>query len=273
VIWQNEEKHQFVEAGDIQIADDVVMGENIDIRVKGIFRLGSRSVLGSNTVIRGNNIVFGEDLYQTGNLNVGGGGRQHPTANLTVGDRCTFHNNFINVCEPVVIGDDVGLSHEAAIITHGYWMSVLDGHPAVFKGITIQDKVIVGYRCLILMGVTIGEAAIIGAGSVVTRDVKPYTVVAGNPAKYIRDIVPVKDKKERISLVEAMLAKYAEIAEYHGIAPKINLRYPIITVNESWFNVETLEWEGEEDIEVDDFRDYARKWGFRFFGRPFRSVF
>jgi acetyltransferase-like isoleucine patch superfamily enzyme len=273
VIWRNEEKNQIVEAGEIQIADDAVLGRNIDIRVKGVFRLGKRSVLGDDTVIRGNNIIFGEDLYHSGRLNVGGGGRQHPTANLTVGDRCTFHNNFINVCEPVVIGNDVGLSHEVAIITHGYWMSVLEGHPAVFKGVTIQDEVIVGYRSLILMGVTVGRAAIIGAGSVVTRDVKPYTSVAGNPARFIRDIVPVKDREARVALVEAMLAKYKGIADYHGIAPKINLEYPVINVNQSWFNLETLEWQGEEDIEVDDFRDYARKWGFRFFGRPFRSVF
>jgi acetyltransferase-like isoleucine patch superfamily enzyme len=273
VIWRNEEKNQIVEAGEIQIAEDTVLGRNIDIRVKGVFRLGKRSVLGDDTVIRGNNIIFGEDLYHSGRLNVGGGGRQHPTANLTVGDRCTFHNNFINVCEPVVIGNDVGLSHEVAIITHGYWMSVLEGHPAVFKGVTIQDEVIVGYRSLILMGVTVGRAAIIGAGSVVTRDVKPYTSVAGNPARFIRDIVPVKDREARVALVEAMLAKYKGIADYHGIAPKINLEYPVINVNQSWFNLETLEWQGEEDIEVDDFRDYARKWGFRFFGRPFRSVF
>ena len=120
-----------IEAKEIQIADDAMLGRNIDIRVKGVFKLGKRSVLGDGAIIRGNNIILGDDLYNSGHLTVGGGGRLHPTANLTLGDRCTCHNNFLNVCEPIVIGNDVGLSPDVAIITHGYWMSVLDGYPAV----------------------------------------------------------------------------------------------------------------------------------------------
>ena len=42
--------------------------------------------------------------------------------------------------------------------------------------------------CIILAGVTIGENAVVGAGSVVTKDVEPYTVVAGNPAKIIKKL-------------------------------------------------------------------------------------
>ena len=86
-------------------------------------------------------------------------------------------------------------------------------------------------------------------------------------------ISQIKSKEEKISLVKAMLDKYKEIAEYHNISPNIRLRFPIIEVNQSWFNLETLEWQGEEDEEVDDFRDYVRKWGFRFYGRPFKSAF
>lgn len=43
-------------------------------------------------------------------------------------------------------------------------------------------------NCLILKGVTIGEGAIVAAGSVVTKDVKPWTMVGGNPAVYIKDV-------------------------------------------------------------------------------------
>ena len=54
--------------------------------------------------------------------------------------------------------------------------------------IKIGDKVWIGFNAIILKGVTIGEGAIVGAGAVVTKDVPPYTVVAGNPAKVVKNI-------------------------------------------------------------------------------------
>lgn len=54
------------------------------------------------------------------------------------------------------------------------------------KPIKICDNVWIGMKCIILKGVTIGEGAIVGAGSVVTSDVEPFTVMAGNPAKIIK---------------------------------------------------------------------------------------
>jgi acetyltransferase-like isoleucine patch superfamily enzyme len=54
--------------------------------------------------------------------------------------------------------------------------------------VRVCDKVWVGFGASILPGVTIGEGAIVGAASVVTRDVAPWTVVAGNPARVIREL-------------------------------------------------------------------------------------
>ncbi|MDZ7588216.1 MAG: CatB-related O-acetyltransferase [Parasphingorhabdus sp.] len=52
--------------------------------------------------------------------------------------------------------------------------------------VTIGNDVWIGRRATVLSGVTIGDGAVIGAGSVVTKDVAPYAIVAGNPAKFIR---------------------------------------------------------------------------------------
>lgn len=54
----------------------------------------------------------------------------------------------------------------------------------------VEDHVWIGFRAIILSGVTIGEGSIVGAGAVVTKDVEPYTIVAGVPAKLIRSRVP-----------------------------------------------------------------------------------
>ena len=53
--------------------------------------------------------------------------------------------------------------------------------------IIIDDDVWIGANAIILKGVRVGEGSIVGAGAVVTKDVAPYTIVAGNPAKKIRD--------------------------------------------------------------------------------------
>ncbi len=72
---------------------------------------------------------------------------------------------------------------------------------ATSKGdIIIKDDVWIGQNVVISSGVTIGQGAVIGAGSVVTKDVEPYTIVAGNPAKFIK--FRFEDEKIRKKLLE-----------------------------------------------------------------------
>lgn len=59
--------------------------------------------------------------------------------------------------------------------------------------IVIKDRVWIGFDAVILKGVTIGEGAVVGARSVVSRDVAPYTVVAGNPAVPVRQLAPTPE--------------------------------------------------------------------------------
>jgi len=272
MIYRDEDKNLEIKASKITMGKDVIFGKNIDVDIRGKFSIGNRSKLGDNVVIRGNNIRIGEDVYHSEGLTVGGGGIYHPNANFTIGDRCTIHNNHINICEPVIIGNDVGLSPEVAIFTHGFWLSVLNGFPAKFAGVRINDGAIIGYRSLILMGVTIGKNAVIGAHSVVTHDLKENGIYAGNPARFIREVKPL-NKEEKIVKLNEIIAEYQKIAEYHRIHPSILVKYPIVSVNNCQFNVEALTFTGNEDEETDDFRDYVRKWGLRFYSdRPFKSV-
>jgi len=267
-------KNILIRAKKINLGKNISFGNNIDVDIRGEFTLGDRSRLGSDVHIRGNNISFGNDLFHTRGLQVGGGGRTNPTANLSIGDRCTIHNNNLNIYKEIVIGNDVGLSTDVVIMTHGYWLSVLEGFPAKFEGVTIGDGVIVGQGVLILPGVVITNKVVIGTGSIVTKSLSvSRSIYAGNPAKYIREVHPLLIE-EKIKKVKLILKEYDEIAKFHGIRPKIELTYPYIKVNNCKFDVENLVFGGDEDEETDDFRDFVRKWGLRFFSeRPFKSVF
>lgn len=81
-------------------------------------------------------------------------------------------------------GSDVSIGPEATILTLGH-----DPQCPEFgnKGgdVVIGDRAWIAYKAIVLPGVTIGEGAIVGAGAVVTKDVEPYTIVAGNPAKVV----------------------------------------------------------------------------------------
>lgn len=109
--------------------------------------------------------------------------------------RCTIGDNSgiginakLGVC---YIGNNVMMGPECVAITRNHNFSDISV-PMCQQGfteeqpITICDDVWIGYRVTLLPGITIGKGAIIGAGSVVTHDVKEYDIVAGNPAKTIR---------------------------------------------------------------------------------------
>lgn len=132
---------------------------------------------------------------------------------VTIGDRVYFGGGTIFCREQVTIGNDVTLAwgvslydhnshaldwrHRAAMVDHFYRTQ---GTPDCYAGIdwsgvnaapiVIEDKVWIGFDAVILKGVRIGEGAVVGARAVVTKDVEPYTVVAGNPARPVKRIEP-----------------------------------------------------------------------------------
>lgn len=271
--YEDRDKNISIIANEIEIGENVSFGKNIQVRLKGRFSIGNYSRLGNNTEILGNNVSFGEHLFHSSGLKIGGGGRQHPDANFSIGDRCTIHNNFINVCEPVVIGHDVGLSPETSILTHGYWLSVLEGYPATFSGVRIGNGVIVGYRSLIMMGVDIADYCVVGAQSCVTKSLSAKGVYGGVPAKFIKEIVPLSEE-EKVKKTHQIIEEYLKIARYHNLNPSISIEYPWVRIEDFRVNFETFEFEGDESITTDDFRDYIRKWGIRIYTRrPFLSNF
>ena len=127
------------------------------------------------------------DVYAGGRINVNAG------AKLSLGSGYMNHNcvidcfSFITIGHGVVISERVVIrdSDNHAIISTENGELKSDEKPAAAP-IVIQDHVWLGMNAVVLKGVTIGEGAIVAAGSVVTKDVPPHCLVAGVPAKVVK---------------------------------------------------------------------------------------
>jgi len=112
--------------------------------------------------------------------------------NAFVGNNCKISSHTF-VCEGVTIEDNVFVGHNVAFINDTYPRATTDGQLQTEADWVVEKTLVkkgasIGSGATILSKVTIGENAIIGAGSVVTKDVPADTIVAGNPAKIIREI-------------------------------------------------------------------------------------
>lgn len=100
-----------------------------------------------------------------------------------IGQQCTIDNAYP---EFIYIEDYVGIANESVIIAHitafPHFKKII---PSRAETVLIKKGASFGMRTMVLAGVTIGECAIVSAGSVVIDDVEDYTVVRGNPAKEI----------------------------------------------------------------------------------------
>lgn len=148
------------------------------IRCKLLLLLKKNVELGDNTTF-GRGTVF----WAPNNIKVGN--------NVYIGKYCTIQAD-VQIGNNVLIGNNVGLigkfDHDYSKIGVSIKESPWIGDDSYnFKGkglnIKVNDDVWIGYGVIILTGANIGRGAIIAAGSIVTKNVPPYAIVAGNPAK------------------------------------------------------------------------------------------
>tara|TARA_B100001540_G_scaffold312499_1_gene333734 strand:+ start:1582 stop:2604 length:1023 start_codon:yes stop_codon:yes gene_type:complete len=95
--------------------------------------------------------------------------------------------------ENIIIGNDVRIAAQAIIMTHikaPQFLRESDMVPLTLKQVVLQDHSFIGVNSVIMPGVTIGEAAVVASGAVVTANVPAFTMVAGNPAKVIKRFRP-----------------------------------------------------------------------------------
>jgi tetrahydrodipicolinate N-succinyltransferase len=145
----------------VTVADgSIVRGTVVLQKDKAEFRVGSNTAIGGGTM-----------MVIASGINVGN--------NVLVSYDCLFMDHDGHSIDPEIRRGDLS---DLLYNRPKNW-DVVKSLP-----ITIGDDAWIGARCVILKGVTIGEAAILATGSVVTKDVAPYSIVGGNPAKVIGSV-------------------------------------------------------------------------------------
>ena len=158
---------------------------NADWRLRGAKRVGAQpTVLGRPT-------VDATDLEVGDHFKIWSGYRMTLITGwgrIRFGDRCFVNSGTVimSVLE-ITVGDDVAIANEVYIVdtdSHG-----VEGRPVKNAPVRIGSGSWIGARAIILPGVTIGSRCLVAAGAVVSRDVPDDTLVAGNPAKVVRELV------------------------------------------------------------------------------------
>jgi len=135
--------------------------------------------------------TFRKVFYALSGVKVGRGSVVHMWANffdpagVTIGvDTIVGDHAFLDGRSPIVIGNHVDIASSVMIYNSEHNLES-DDFSAIEEPVTIGDYVFIGPRAIILPGVKVGKGAVIAAGAVVTKDVPPFAIVGGVPAKEI----------------------------------------------------------------------------------------
>ena len=149
-------------------------------------------------------VITHPDLVNIYGCSIGAGSRVGPFVEIQrgsrIGARCKVSSHSF-VCEGVEIEDEVMIAH-GVMFTNDLFPRAVNADGSLQGAedwaeipTRVCDRASIGSNATLIAGITVGEGAVIGAGAVVTRDVEPWTLVAGNPARLKGRLDPTTGRK------------------------------------------------------------------------------
>lgn len=173
-------------------------GRNLNVFNKIYLNIGNNS-----TIKIGDNFIFTSgESFNPLCRNIKGCIVTNPNASIIIGNNVGMSSSCIWSHRSITIGNHVNIGGDCLLMdSDAHSLNFLDRRTSSLDRknkkdlpITIEDDVLIGTRCIILKGVTIGARSVVGSGSVVTKSIPANCIAAGNPCKVIRQNIYQKDE-------------------------------------------------------------------------------
>jgi acetyltransferase-like isoleucine patch superfamily enzyme len=209
--------------GSIVIGKDVEIKDNTNIGFLSIIKAKKVKIdrfvtIGSFVYIDIEQLEIGEDSKIREHVYIAG--IITPESKLTLGKRCMIlQYSFLNPTKQITLGNDCGIGGSCKLFTHGSYLSILEGYPVTFAPIIIGNNVWIAWDVFILPGVSIGNDVVIGACSLITRDIPSNCIVSGNPAKVIVKKFPLPlSTQEKSDILDKIFIEFEDYL-IHNMIP------------------------------------------------------
>ncbi len=200
--------------GSVIIGKEVSVGDNTSIGFLTIIRgrkltIGSHVQIGATTFLNVPVIEIGDGSKINEQVFIGG--LQFPDSKFIMGRNCQIMQmSFINPARSITIGDDTGIGGHSLIFGHTSWLSQLEGYEVNFEDIEIGNSVSLAWRVFVLPGAKIGDGSVVGANSLVHREIPPKSLAIGFPARVVGkapDFPRQVEQSEKVTMVKNIISE------------------------------------------------------------------
>jgi acetyltransferase-like isoleucine patch superfamily enzyme len=212
-------KHTKIKLGTILLAKTVEIGDNSTLGPFSIIkteniRIGKNSTIKPLSILSTREIIIDDYVHIAPLCIINSEFTQY--SKIEIGNHSRlFPFCWLDTGKGIKIGKHVGIGGHTLIFTHGVWSNYMKGGPISYGPVTIEDNVWLPWRIFVLPNVTIGENTIVGANSLINKSHPKNTLIAGNPAKVLREnIIQELSNEEKVNRLFSIIENFKEYVDF-----------------------------------------------------------